>query len=79
MTIDEILLDIEHRAEQVRQMKSYEGRRLFIQAMTMVAALLGAEEPRPDAWRRRRSLDASRVAERLARPTPSATTISYCR
>src|SRR6516164_940645 len=36
-------------------------------------------EPQPDAWRPRRSLDASRVAERPARPTPSATTISYCR
>jgi hypothetical protein len=35
-------------------------------------------EPRPDAWRPRRSLDASRVAERLARPTPSATTIFRC-
>jgi hypothetical protein len=36
------------------------------------------EESRPDAWRPRRSLDASRVAERRARPTPSATTISWC-
>src|SRR5215469_13972527 len=34
----------------------------------------GAER-QPDAWRPRRSLDASRVAGPLARPMPSATTI----
>ena len=33
-------------------------------------------EPQPAAWRPRRSPDASRVAELLARPTPSATTIA---
>lgn len=29
---DLLLLDIEHRSEQVRQMKAFEGRRLAIQA-----------------------------------------------
>jgi hypothetical protein len=35
-------------------------------------------EPRPDAWRLRRSLDASRAAEPSGCPTPSTTTISRC-
>jgi len=29
-----LLLDIEHRTEQVRQMKAFEGRRLVVQAVT---------------------------------------------
>lgn len=32
--IDRLLLDIEHRTEQVRQMKAFEGRRLVVQAVT---------------------------------------------
>jgi hypothetical protein len=39
---DDILLDIEHRTEQLRQLKSYEPRRLLIQAITSSAALLGS-------------------------------------
>src|SRR6516165_4259561 len=35
------------------------------------------EEPRPDAWRPRRLLDASRVAEPPGCPMPSTTTIAY--
>jgi len=31
---DLLLLDIEHRTEQVRQMKSFEPKRLIIQAMS---------------------------------------------
>jgi hypothetical protein len=38
---DLLLLDIEHRTEQLRQLKSYEPRRLMIQAITASAALLG--------------------------------------
>jgi hypothetical protein len=38
---DLLLLDIEHRTEQLRQLKSYEPRRLLIQAATASAALLG--------------------------------------
>ena len=38
---DLLLLDIEHRSEQLRQLKSYEPRRLLIQAVTASAALLG--------------------------------------
>ena len=44
-----LLLDIEHRTEQVRQLKSidltnksYEGRRLAIQAITAAAAVFAA-------------------------------------
>jgi hypothetical protein len=36
-----LLLDIDYRTEQVRQLKSYEPRRLMIQAITASAALLG--------------------------------------
>jgi hypothetical protein len=39
---DLLLLDIEQRTEQVRQMKTYEPHRLLIQAITALAALLGA-------------------------------------
>jgi len=39
---DLLLLDIEHRTEQVRQMKSFEGRRLVIQAVTAAAAVFVA-------------------------------------
>jgi hypothetical protein len=38
---DLLLLDIEHRIEQLRQLKSHEPRRLMIQAVTASAALLG--------------------------------------
>jgi len=36
---DLLLLDIEHRTEQVRQMKAFEGRRLAIQAISAAAAV----------------------------------------
>jgi hypothetical protein len=39
---DLLLLDIELRAEQVRQSKAYEPRRIFAQMVTAAAALLGA-------------------------------------
>ena len=39
---DLLLADIEMRLEQVRQLKSYEPRRLWIQAITALAALFGA-------------------------------------
>ena len=39
---DLMLLDIEARTEQVRQMKSYEPKRLMFQGLTMGAALLAA-------------------------------------
>jgi hypothetical protein len=37
-----LLLDIEQRTEQIRQMKSFEGRRLAIQAVTAAAAVFAA-------------------------------------
>jgi hypothetical protein len=37
-----LLLDIEHRTEQVRQLKTCEGRRLAIQAVTATAAVFAA-------------------------------------
>ena len=39
---DLLLLDLEQRAEQVRQLKTFEGRRLLIQGLTAGAAILGA-------------------------------------
>jgi hypothetical protein len=39
---DLLLLDIEHRTEQVRQIKVFEPRRLLIQGLTAAAALLAA-------------------------------------
>lgn len=39
---DLLLLDIEQRTEQVRQMKSFEGKRLAIQAVTAFAAVFAA-------------------------------------
>jgi hypothetical protein len=39
---DLLLLDIEQRTEQLRQLKSYEPRGLVIQGLTAGAALLGA-------------------------------------
>jgi hypothetical protein len=36
------LLDLEHRAEQVRQMKTYEPRRLVIQGVTAAPAVFAA-------------------------------------
>jgi hypothetical protein len=39
---DLLLLDIEQRTEQVRQMKAFEGRRLVIQAVTATAAVFAA-------------------------------------
>jgi hypothetical protein len=39
---DLLLLDIEARSEQVRQMKAFEGPRLFIQATSAVAAVFVA-------------------------------------
>jgi hypothetical protein len=39
---DLLLLDLEQRAEQVRQLKTYEGKRLIIQGMTAGAALFAA-------------------------------------
>jgi hypothetical protein len=36
---DLLLLDLEHRAEQIRQMKAFEGRRLAIQAIGATAAV----------------------------------------
>jgi hypothetical protein len=39
---DLLLLDLEQRAEQVRQLKVFEGKRLAIQAVTAAGALLAA-------------------------------------
>jgi hypothetical protein len=39
---DLLLLDLETRAEQVRQLKTYEGKRLVIQGLTAGAALFAA-------------------------------------
>lgn len=39
---DLLLLDIEHRTEQLRQMKSFEGKRLLIQTVTAAAAVFAA-------------------------------------
>jgi hypothetical protein len=39
---DLLLLDIEHRTEQVRQIKVFEPRRLLIQGLIAAAALLAA-------------------------------------
>lgn len=39
---DLLLTDLEYRAEQLRQTKAYEPRRLFFQAITACAVLLGA-------------------------------------
>jgi hypothetical protein len=39
---DLLLLDIEQRSEQIRQMKSFEPRRMIIQGLTAAAALLAA-------------------------------------
>ena len=39
---DLVLLDLEHRAEQIRQLKTHEGRRLVIQAVTAAAAVFAA-------------------------------------
>jgi hypothetical protein len=38
---DRLLLDIEHRTEQVRQLKSYEPWRVIFTGLTTGAALLG--------------------------------------
>jgi hypothetical protein len=38
---DLLLLDIEKRTEELRQLKTYEPRRLMLQAITSSAALLG--------------------------------------
>lgn len=39
---DLLLLDLEHRAEQVRQLKVYEGKRLAVQALVAAGTLLAA-------------------------------------
>ena len=39
---DLLLLDIEMRSEQVRQLKTYEGLRLMFSGATAAAALIGA-------------------------------------
>jgi hypothetical protein len=39
---DLLLLDLEHRTEQVRQIKVFEPLRLLIQGLTAAAALLAA-------------------------------------
>jgi hypothetical protein len=39
---DLLLLDIEQRSEQIRQMKAYEGWRLVIQGVTAAAAVFAA-------------------------------------
>ena len=39
---DRLLLDLEHRAEQLRQLKLYEGPRLAIQAITAALAVFTA-------------------------------------
>jgi hypothetical protein len=39
---DFLLLDLEHRAEQVRQIKVFEPRRLLLQGLAAAAALMGA-------------------------------------
>jgi hypothetical protein len=39
---DLILLDIEQRTEQIRQMKAFEPKRMVIQGLTAAAALLAA-------------------------------------
>jgi hypothetical protein len=38
---DLLLLDIEHRTEQIRQIKTFEGWRLLFSELTAVAAILG--------------------------------------
>ena len=37
---DLLLLDLELRAEQVRQLKTYEGKRLFVQAAAAASGML---------------------------------------
>lgn len=39
---DLLLLDIEQRTEQVRQLKGFEGKRLVIQGITAAAAVFAA-------------------------------------
>lgn len=39
---DLLLLDIEHRSEQLRQLKSYEPKRLIVQALVAAGTLLAA-------------------------------------
>jgi hypothetical protein len=39
---DLLLFDLELRAEQIRQMKSFEPKRMIIQALTAAAALMVA-------------------------------------
>jgi hypothetical protein len=39
---DLLLTDLEYRLEQVRQIKTYEPKRLIIQGLTAAAALMGA-------------------------------------
>jgi hypothetical protein len=39
---DLLLLDLEHRAEQVRQLKTYEGRRLAIPTIAAFATIFAA-------------------------------------
>jgi hypothetical protein len=39
---DLLLTDLEHRTEQLRQLKAYEPRRIFIQAITASAAVFAA-------------------------------------
>jgi hypothetical protein len=39
---DLLLLDIEHRSEQLRQLKVFEPRRMIIQGVTATAVLVGA-------------------------------------
>jgi hypothetical protein len=39
---DLLLLDIEHRTEQVRQLKTYEPRRLIIQTVTAAVAVFAS-------------------------------------
>ena len=39
---DLLLIDIETRAEQIRQLKTFEPRRLLIQGLTAGGVLLGA-------------------------------------
>jgi len=55
---DLLLLDLEHRAEQIRQLKTHEGRRLVIPAATAAAAVFAAGAtrysrnlPGPAYWR----------------------------
>lgn len=39
---DLLLLDIEHRSEQLRQLKAYEPKRLIVQALVAAGTLLAA-------------------------------------